>query len=298
MAMPSELEQSDADQLLAGQRVLISMCVATEHLRGRVGEVCKLSKRGEFYIVSVAGQKLKSPRRYLDPVPCGEELRQLASDVLYDWLPATGGWVPHEECKESLLIDFIDAVRAVQVGEEPLPLDLVLGPNFAAAAQVEKNPGTFMAGIAAGAYLDLPNPLCNPWQRNLLWPYACPIAKNKYRTVFQKLGDTFAAAQHSADNDPSCEPLRVQPIGAKVPTTAKVAIPETPETHCVVCLAESSERKIDWIFKECGHCCLCKPCVRKLHDAASSDLVECPLCRTASTIVPSRVYKGKVFYAN
>jgi len=158
-----------------------------------------------------------------------------------------------------------------------------------------------MASMKAGAYLDLPNPLCNPWQRDLLWAFACPVERKKYRTPIQKLMDSLAAAQQSdcSDNSgsSSCEPLRVQLPDAKTTTSTK-ATPDTPVTHCVVCLGDSSERKIDWIFKECGHCCLCKPCVRKLHDAAASDMVECPLCRTASTIVPSRVYKGRIFYAD
>merc|ERR1712228_866687 len=112
----------------------------------------------------------------------------------YDWLPATGGWVPHESCKESLLLDFIDGVRAVEAGETPLPLEIEAEPNLKASMEDEDDPGNFMASVAAGAYLDLPNPLCNPWQRDLLWPLACPNAKKKYRTPIQKLMDSLAAA--------------------------------------------------------------------------------------------------------
>jgi len=292
----------ETDPLTLGQRVLISSSVTVESLRGCVGVVVKQPKRGKRYTVSVRGQKLKSPRRFLELPPSGPKLRELAAEVLYDWLPATAGWVPHEECKDELLLDFIDAVKAMEAGERPTPLNTKLGTRLSAIQESDEEPSDAMAGIMAGAYLDLPNPLCNPWQRDLLWPYACPNAKLKYRTGLEKLMSHFAAMQNDGRDSTaasSSAPIPVgspKRVGAESTTLTKPAS-DTPVTHCVVCLGESSERSIDWIFNDCGHCCLCKPCVRKLHDKAASDLIECPLCRCVSTVVPSRLYKGKVFYA-
>merc|ERR1719420_2653802 len=73
--------------------------------------------------------------------------------------------------------------------------------------------------------------------------------------------------------------------------------PSVPDASCVVCLADSTERSVDWVFKGCGHRCLCKPCARKLREKASSDVIECPMCRQTSTVVPLKSFCGHVFSA-
>merc|ERR1712224_39865 len=123
---------------------------------------------------------------------------------------------------------------------------------------------------------------------------ACPNAKLKYRTKFQMMMNSFGLHEQSAHeqhqgpaslNEPTTPGGPQRSIDNKRTTLVKIA-PEAPEAHCVVCLADSSERSIDWVFEGCGHRCLCKPCVRKLHDKAASHLIECPLCRSVSNVVP------------
>jgi len=72
--------------------------------------------------------------------------------------------------------------------------------------------------------------------------------------------------------------------------------PDVKLKQCVICCESEDVRKISWIFEECGHRCLCKPCARKLRASTKLEKVECPVCRTVSRILPAKFFSGEKMF--
>ena len=123
---------------------------------------------------------------------------------------------------------------------------------------------------------------------NLVDPKTRQRTYNQVAETNQDQSSTIA--EHSLTDDESS-------IGGSL------AAADSHVSECVVCC----ERPPSWIFKSCGHKCICKPCARKQKYVVTAGaspkkgqrkvvpMVACPLCRALSHVVPCLRHEGQIF---